>query len=250
MRSYWALVKRELGGVFYSWTGYVVVAGVLFLMGLSFASLVDLLNNQATEQPLTEVFYGTAYFWFILLLVPPVMTMRSFAAEKSSGTFETLMTTPVRDVQVVLAKFTGALVFYIVAWLPLLVCLWLVRRYCNDPVVLEVRTIASTYLGIILLGAVFMSMGCFASSLTRNQIIAAMISLAMGISLFLLSFISGAMASGGGWRSALFEYLGLVDQMEDFASGIIDTRPVVLYASLTSLFLFMTLKVVESRRWK
>jgi ABC-2 type transport system permease protein len=137
-----------------------------------------------------------------------------------------------------------------VSWLPLLVCLMIVRHYSNDPGMLDAGTIASTYLGITLLGAVFMALGCFASSLTRNQIIAAMLSLAAGISLFLISFISLAVASGGGWRAELFRYLGLVEHMEDFAAGIVDTRPIVLYVSLTGLFLFLTLKVVESRRWK
>jgi ABC-2 type transport system permease protein len=98
MRGYWTLVKRELGGVFFSWTGYVVVAGVLFLLGLSFVNLIVALNNEPTDQQLTEVFYSTMYYWFILLLAAPVMTMRSFAQEKSSGTYETLMTAPVGDV--------------------------------------------------------------------------------------------------------------------------------------------------------
>ena len=129
MHTYWTLVKRELGGFFYSWTGYVVMAVVLLLLGLSFVNLIPVLNNQATDQPVTEVFYGTMYFWFILLLAAPVMTMRSLAQEKASGTFETLMTTPVKDLTVVLAKFSGALIFYMITWLPLVICLFLVRHY-------------------------------------------------------------------------------------------------------------------------
>ena len=79
--------------------------------------------------PVTELFYATPFFWLILLLAAPVITMRLFAQEKFSGTFETLMTTPVSDLQVVLAKFTAALLFYLVMWLPLLACMFVVRHY-------------------------------------------------------------------------------------------------------------------------
>lgn len=250
MRAYWTLVKRELGGFFYSWTGYVVMAAVLLLLGFSFANLIIVLNNQPTAQPVTEVFYGTMYFWLILLLATPVMTMRAFAQEKASGTFETLMTTPVSDVQVVLAKFSGALLFYMITWLPLVVCLLILHHYSNEPGSLDAGALAATFLGIFLLGALYVSIGCFASALTRSHIIAAMISFALGISLFLLSFLSLAFSTGGGWRARLLSHLGLIQHMEDFAAGVVDTRPIVLYCSLTFFFLLVTWKVIESRRWK
>src|SRR5512137_2059552 len=120
MQVFWALVRRELGTQFYSWAGYVIIAGVLFLMGFSFASLLVQLNGEPVDAPVTEVFYSTYYFWLILLTATPVITMRSLALEKYSGTFETLMTTPVGDWQVVLAKYTGAMLFYIIMWVPLL----------------------------------------------------------------------------------------------------------------------------------
>src|SRR2546426_6580670 len=123
MRPYLTLVRRELGGFFVSLTGYVIIASVLLLLGFSFDDVLSKLQSSPTDAPLTELFYSTIYFWLILLLTAPVITMRSFAFEKWSGTFETLMTTPVSDLQVVLAKFTATLSFYILTWVPLLGCI-------------------------------------------------------------------------------------------------------------------------------
>src|SRR5690348_5789587 len=120
MQAYWTLTRRELSGYFLSLSGYVIISAALFLLGFSFVVLLVNLQQETTPLPLTEYFYITPFFWYILLLTTPVITMRLFALEKFSGTFETLMTAPVKDIQVVLAKFTAALVFYMVMWLPLL----------------------------------------------------------------------------------------------------------------------------------
>lgn len=250
MQAYRTLVRRELSAHFYSWTGYVVMAAVLFLLGLSFSSLLQMLNAESTPVPIMELFYDTYYFWYILLLVPPIITMRSLAQEKSSGTFETLMTAPVSDLQVVLAKFTGAMIFYLLLWVPLLGCIYIVRRYSGDPNVLDAGTLLSTYLGIFLLGSVFVALGLFASALTRSQSIAAMVACALSFTLLLLSFLAMGSSGQAGWKAQLYSYLGLVEHMRDFARGVVDTRPVVFYLSLTFFFLFLTHKIVESRRWK
>lgn len=250
MAAFGTLVRRELGSFFVSWTGYVIIAVVVFLIGFGFTSMLKNLNAEATPLPLTQLFYESLYFWLILLVVSPVITMRSFAQEKSSGTYETLMTTPVSEAQVVLAKFAGALLFYLILWLPLLGCLLVVRYYSNDPTAWDPVTVRTTFLGIFLLGTLYMSMGVFASALTRSQIIAAMVSFAMGISLFMLSFLSAALEAHSGWKAQLVGHLALMDHMRDFAAGVVDTRPVVFYLSFSVFFLFLTWRVVESRRWK
>jgi len=250
MRPWLTLMRRELGAHFVSWTGYVVIAAVLFLMGLCFVNLFEALNAEPTEHPIMEIFFGTYYFWLILLLSAPVITMRSFALEKFTGTFETLMTTPVSDLQVVLAKFSAAMVFHIILWLPLAGMVFLVRKYGNDPGAMDWGIMASTYLGILLLGALYMSLGCLASSLTRSMVIAAIIALTLGGALFLLSFLSFSMAGQGGWWPRVFHHLSLIEHMNDFSRGIVDTRALVLFPSLTLFFLYLTLKVVESRRWR
>src|SRR5438034_10164569 len=152
MQAYLTLVRRELGGFFVSLTGYVIIASVLLLLGLSFTGILGILNDNPTDVPLTELFYKTDYFWFILLLTAPVITMRSFAFEKWSGTYETLMTTPVSDLQVVLAKFAGTLLFYIVSWLPLFGCIAVVRYFTREPTLLDPWPSASTFFGITLIG--------------------------------------------------------------------------------------------------
>ncbi len=250
MQAYLTLTRRELGSLFVSITGYIIIAGAVFLLGLSFVDLINLLQSEPTPVPVTQLFYSTGYFWEILLLAAPVITMRLFALEKSSGTFETLMTTPVSDLQVVLAKFTAAMVFYMLMWLPSLFCILILRRYVTRPDVFDPGLLASTFLGIFLLGGLFMSLGCFASSMTSSQIVAAMISFVLGYTLFLLSYLPGHLPLASGWQAALVAHVALFDHMNDFARGLVDTRHIVFYVTVTFLFLFLTLRVVESRRWK
>jgi ABC-2 type transport system permease protein len=251
MRAYWTLARRELGGLFLSLGGYIIIAAALFLMGLSFdIILVKLQRPTPMSMPVTELFYITPFFWLILLLTTPVITMRLFALEKFSGTFETLMTTPVSDFQVVAAKFTAAMLFYFLMWLPLLGCLLVVRHYTNDTAVLDGGVVGGTFLGILLLGGLFISLGCCASALTRSQVIAAMISLVLSASVFLLGYLASQLPAQETWQTQVLGCFALFEQMHDFARGVVDTRPVVLLVSLTLFFLFLTLRVVESRRWK
>jgi ABC-2 type transport system permease protein len=250
MQAYLTLIRRELGSHFYSWTGYIVIACVVFLLGFSFNALVTVLNSEPTDRPVIEMFFNTYYFWVIISIAAPIITMRSFAQEKNSGTFETLMTAPVSDWQVVLAKFTAAMVFYVLMWLPLLACLLIIHYHSAAGMQLDPETVATTFLGIVLLGCLYNSLGCLSSALTKSQIIAAIVSLAGSVALFVVSFIAMAFSTQSGFTSQFFTHLGLVDHMKDFARGVVDTRPLVLYLSLTALFLFLTHKAVESRRWK
>jgi ABC-2 type transport system permease protein len=247
---FWALLRRELAAFFFSLTGYVIIAGVTFLVGESFAQLIDGLGTDPWPMPVTQMFFGSVYFWMIVLLVAPVITMRLFAQEKASGTFETLMTTPVGDFQVVAAKFAAALFFYVVMWLPLLVCLLIVGHFTSQARALDSGTVGGMYLGILLVGGFFLSFGCLASAMTRSQMAAAMISLAFGISQFALAWWAKNNSVSDQWQSQLLSCLNIFDQMNDFARGVVDTRTVIFYASATFLFLFLTLRVVESRRWK
>jgi ABC-2 type transport system permease protein len=128
--------------------------------------------------------------------------------------------------------------------------LLIVRGYSTDPGLLEPGVLASTFLGLLLIGALYMAVGCFASALTQSQIIAAMISYALGLTLFLLSLRSLMAAPAPGWPARVFNHISMTEQMEDFARGVVDTRYLIYYCSLTVFFLFLTLKVVESRRWR
>lgn len=250
MQVFFTLMRRELGSYFASLTGYVIIAAATFLTGFSFVLMLMQLRQTPSPMPVTEMFYSTPFFWIILLLAAPVITMRTFALEKYSGTYETLMTAPVRDGHVVLAKFSAALVFYLIMWLPLLACIAIIRHFTSSQAALDAGTIASTYLGLLLVGALFLALGCLASALTHNQTVAAMISFVLCTSLFLLSFLAGQFAEAPGWVTQSLSSVALFDQMHDFARGVVDTRPVVFLVSTTIFCLFLTLRVVESRRWK
>jgi ABC-2 type transport system permease protein len=135
-------------------------------------------------------------------------------------------------------------------WLPLVGCIWAVRHFTNDTSAFDVGTLAATYLGILLLGGLFIALGCCASALTRSQVAAAMVSLALGASLFLVAYLAKQVPAQAGWQTEALASFSLFDQMHDFARGIVDTRSVVLFASLTFFVLLLTLRVVEGRRWK
>ena len=250
MRVFGTLLRRELAAFFLSVTGYVIIAAVTLLSGLSFVVLLGTLGSDPFTATVTEMFYSTFFFWLILLLATPVITMRLFALEKASGTFETLMTTPVSDGQVVAAKFAAAVVFYMVTWLPMLVCLFIVRHFTNQSGALDAGTLGGMYLGIFLTGCLFLALGCFASAISQSQMTSAMVSFVLGVSLFSLGFLAKQIPATAQWQTQALSYFSLFDQMNDFARGVVDTRTVIFYVSATFFFLFLTLRAVESRRWK
>lgn len=252
MRTFLTLLRRELGGFFLSPTGYVIIAAVTLILGLTYNVLMtNLLGGDPQDMPITELFYASYIFWLIVLLIAPVITMRLFALEKYSGTFETLMTTPVNDMQVVASKFASAIIFYMVAWLPMLACLFIVHHFANEHEAMDAGMIGGTYLGIFLVGCLFLALGCFASSLTRNQMAAAMVSFVLGMALFLIAFMAARQdVTPTVWTGQVLSYFNLFDQMHNFSRGTVEIKAVVFYVSLTFFFLFLTLRVVESRRWK
>jgi ABC-2 type transport system permease protein len=250
MKIFWTLARRELSAFFVSITGYVVIAAVTLLIGSSFVMLIRNLGSDPFSMPVTELFFNSMLFWVVVILVTPVVTMRLFALEKASGTYETLMTTPVRDLQVVAAKFTAALIFYMVMWLPTLAGLFIVSHFTNQANALDAGMVGGMYLGIFLSGCLFLAIGCFTSSLTRSQGVAAMISLAAGVLLLIVAYLAQVIPAMGQWPAQLLLCFNLFKQMDDFTRGVVDTRTVIFYVSLTLFFLFLTLRVVESRRWK
>jgi ABC-2 type transport system permease protein len=250
MRVLATLLRREFSSYFMSLTGYVIIAAATFLNGFSFVLMLMQLREEPSPMPVTEMFYVTPFFWIVLLLAAPVITMRTFAHERATGTYETLMTTPVRDGTVVLAKFVAALCFYLVMWLPVVACVAVIQHFSNERHGLDAGIIASTYLGVLLIGGLFLSFGVFASALTRSQTVAAMVSFVLCTSMFLLSFLPNQLPDTATWAAQLLSSVALFDQMHDFARGVLDTRPVVFFVSFTLFFLFLTLRVVESRRWK
>jgi ABC-2 type transport system permease protein len=250
MQVYLTLTRRELATYFVSLTGYITIAAVALLCGMSFWVMLRSMGTMPFQLPATELFFQNPMFWFILLIANAVITMRLYAHEKYSGTYETLMTTPVGDIQVVSAKFTAAWLFYMIMWLPFLGCCYLIQSYARQAGALDPGVLAGTFTGIGLFGAFFIAFGAFASALTVNQMVAAMISMLFGMAVFALSYVAGPSFTGATWQEQVLSRFGFFEQMREFAHGVIDTRAVVLLLSLTFLFLFLNLRVVESRRWK
>ena len=250
MSVFFALVRRELGGHFNSLTGYVVIAAVLLLTGFGLVDLIERIRQTPYDAPVTELFYQTTYFWLVVLLTSPVITMRTYAAEKATGTYEALMTTPVGDWQVVLAKFAGALVFFLLTWVPFIGVLFSLRQITGEAALFEPVIVAVTFLGIALVGGLFMAVGCFASALTRSEIIAAMVAFLFGIGLWMLGYRPEASGMLPTWAVPALEHMSMTRHMEDFARGMLVGRYVVYYVTVTGLFLFLTHRIVQSRRWK
>ena len=151
----------------------------------------------------------------------------------------------------VLAKFCAAAILYAIMWLPLIAAIYILRQYSGDRAGVDTGALGSTYLGILLMGGVFLSLGCLASAVTRTQATAGMLGLFFGASVFLLGYLIKEKAvMGTGWQAKTMAGLDIFQHMWDFSRGIIDTRPVLLLLSLAFFFLFLTLRFVESRRWK
>ena len=183
MRIFWTLWKREVASAFQTPMAWVILFFLLLLTGFNFYAGVTVLNHGPTEVTVVESFFNTIFFWFAFLLLFPLLTMRLFSEEYRSGTVEPLMTAPVRDSQVVLAKFFGVLFLYAVLWMP--TCLYFVIFWWQTHLTAAgaIGAYFGAYLLLLLMGMFYLSLGCLCSSLTRHQITAAVMTFAV-ISLF------------------------------------------------------------------
>lgn len=247
MRKVQALVKRELIAYFSSPLAYMVLTAFLFLQGYIFYLIVSFLNNPRTQAmtPLRLFFGGTIFFWLFLLFVIPVITMRLIAEERRSGTIEPLMTSPITEGQVIAGKFLAALGFYVILWLPTLIYVLILRHYTA----IDLGPVASGYLGVLLLGVLFLGVGTFTSTLTKNQLIAATLAFAVMVILFSVGLMQQLMVSSSALKSVL-GYMNLWTHMDDFARGILDTRHIVYELSVGFMFLYLAAKSLEVKKWR
>jgi ABC-2 type transport system permease protein len=253
----WAIFKKELRIYFTTPLAYAILFVFLLVTGFFFYiyfSQFAMVSMQAAMNPqlgrdinLTEWVMRPLFTSFIsiilLLSLVPMITMRLFAEERRSGTIELLLTYPVRDGGVLVAKFLAALALY-GAMLVLTLLYPAMLRYFTP---LEWGPLLTMYLGLVLMGATFLSIGLFFSSVTENQIVASLATFAM---LLLLWSIGFAADSVGGATGKILQHLSVVDRFDSFSKGLLDTKDVIYFVNVTLLALFLTLRALEARRWK
>lgn len=230
------IAKRELAAYFLSPIAYVVGAAFLFITGLFFY-LTIAFEYLAT---LSQVFTAIAV---ILLFVAPILTMRLLAEEARSGTLELLMTAPVRDWEVVFGKFAAAFLFFMAMLVPTLYYL-LVLTFYGVP---DLPVTFSGYLGLVLLGGMLLSLGVLTSAMSANQIIAAVLGIALALSFWL---VGGLGATLQGPLGTLLAFLAVQNHFADFLVGLITTSGIVYFLSVMAAALFLATRVLEIRRWR
>jgi ABC-2 type transport system permease protein len=250
MQVFLTLTRRELASYFLSFTGYVIIAAAALLTGICLWDILGKILLKPLPLPLNELYFGTWYPWLVLIPVVPLITMRVFALEKATGTYENLMTAPVHEGHVVLAKFAATMLFYAIMWLPLFGALLTIQHFSVNSPPPDFGVLGTTYLGVLLVGGLFLAFGCVASSLTNSQALAAIVAVGFNLGLFILANKVGDWSGKFGPAGHLLDALAVTDQLQDFARGIVDTRAVLSTVSLTVFFLVLNLSVVGSRRWK
>lgn len=247
MMTFWTLFRRELGSFFVSPVAYVVLFACTVINGGTFAFWLFFFEQRnIRDATILNATMNGMLFWLMLIMIVPAITMRVFSEEFKLGTIEMLMTAPVREWAVVVAKYGAALAFFLIVWLPEVIDLaWL--HFVNREINASWGMLTLPFLGLFLIGAFFVSIGVFTSVLTRNQIIAAILSFA-GIFFFMFFiWLISYLDIGPGARK-LIEYFSPIIHMDVFSKGIFDTRPVVWYGSGTLFFLFLTQRVLQTRR--
>lgn len=251
MRIFWVMLKKELRAFFVSPVAYVVLALVMVLNGFAFRAALAILESAPSEGSIVTWTFHAMWFWLSYFFIFPLLTMRLFAEEKRMGTFETLFTAPVRAWQVVGAKFLAALFVYALLWAPSLLNFKIAQWVSAGQVEVPEGAMQGSYIILLSMGMFNLSMGVFASALTSNQIVAAILSFTMSLVHFLVGVF--VMAVGRKLPDMIVDvinYFASVEHIRIFTAGLIDTRPIVYYASFTMLFLALTHQVVEFRRWK
>ena len=257
MRNTLTIAGKELQGYFVQPVAYVVLTVFLLLGGWFFFSMlrqfdqmVQLVQMMGQQGQLEQMNLNTRVidpllhdFLIVLIIVMPALTMRVFAEEKRTGTYELLLTAPIRTSEIVAGKFIAASAFTLVmvalAWIfPLILMIF------GNP---EVGVMFAGYVGLALVAITFVAVGLFTSSLTQNQIVAAISS--FGI-LIMMLVISWAADSGGGTVWAVLKYLSLPEHFSTMTRGVINTADIVFFLSAILVSLFLTQRAVESARWR
>lgn len=253
MTNIFAIARKEFRAYFASPIGYAVVGLYATVFGLFFWPALMYFVQQSMQGPQMGggplninqqiIRYVLGNATVINLFVVPLITMRTYAEEKRSGTIELLMTSPVTDLQIIVGKFLGAMSLYAAMIGITLIHVAILFAYGSP----EWKPIISAYLGLLLLGGCFVSIGLFFSSLTRNQIIAGMFTFAALILLWIVSWIGNF---AGPTVEKIVTQLSINSHLEDFLRGVIDSEHVIYYLSFITFGLFLTAKAVDSERWR
>lgn len=248
MRSFWPIYKRELFAFFVTPLAWVLISVFLLVQGMHFFLLVDHFANlgaaSSDQTPIQAFFGNTILLYLVLFLLVPPMTMRLFAEERRSGTIESLMTAPVSSWSVVLAKYASVLTTYVAMWAPTVFYLVILSRSGE----VDWGVAASAYLGVFLVGAGYLSLGLLMSALTTSQFLALVMTALVVLGLFILG-VGEFVTREGTLMHDVCSHVSVWAHMNDFASGIVDSRRLVFYGSCVVLPLFVTVRAVDAWRW-
>jgi ABC-2 type transport system permease protein len=255
MSNILAIANKELRSYFASPIAYIVIGLFALLYGYFFVTLLayfirmSMQMGQLGQGPQSanvnqQLIRGLLQNVTILVLfLMPMVTMRAYAEEKRSGTIELLLTSPLTDFQIVIGKFLGAMALWAIMLAVSLIHIGLLFLYGNP----EWKPIITAYIGLLLLGGCFISVGLFISSLTKNQIVAGMVTFAVFLLLWIITWIG---SFSGPTVDKLTSYLSIIDHFDDFSKGVIDTTHLIYYISFMTFGLFLTAKSVDTERWR
>jgi len=245
------LTWRELRGLFYRPVAYVVLFVFLFVNGLIFGAIMVAYAGEASlgqdfNEPAIKWQVGNFFFWMTLFVICPAITMRLVAEEHRQRTLESLLTAPVTHIQVILSKFLAAMGFYLTLLAVTGLYLWIIHWFTVD---WDWGPVFGAYLGLLLLGGLFMSIGVFSSALTGNQVIAFVVAALVLMGLFFAGTFFESMIPSESGRAAV-RFVSLSANQQDFARGVVSFRSVVFYLTTTAFFLFLAVRTLESHRWR
>ncbi|HTW24325.1 MAG TPA: ABC transporter permease subunit [Candidatus Baltobacteraceae bacterium] len=256
MRSVYAIYRKEMGHYFVSPVAYVVVAVFLIVAGFFFRLYMGLANDQAMEMAMQGMGSGMdvpaevlrAFFGLIstlILFLAPMLTMGVYAEERRRGTMELLMTSPITEFQIVLGKFLATLTLFVIMLFP--TALYVAYMCFHTDPKMQWALVLTGYLGALLLGASLLAIGSFISSLTESQLIAVVLSFGAILILWVLDFVVRGSDSVAG---TVLQYISVIHHYDDFTRGVIDTSSLIYYVSVPILFLFLTVRSIDSIRWR